>query len=322
MKKIIATVLAMVMALALCTTAFAASATFGSVESKSVDLTGAKFYKLGDASTGNMTAVTDEVTAVLKTTHGKDVSAKGVSTYYADKYTLTVTADSANGAVHMVAGDYYAVAKDYADFMMVLGGTKVYVKSNISNALSTSLFITKTIDKAATPTCGDCVVNNAADPLVGAKVWVSDEDDAYLAADDTTSVWAIFNGEFIMVGAAVAATNVVAHNFKAANVTYKGTDAAGHAIPVSIKCPTCNKTFNVVKDKDNEWKNGDYVVGTATDVGTNYYIVLTNGSTTPSTGTTTTTSPKTFDAGIAMYVGMALTSVAGSAVVIGKKKEF
>ena len=44
-------------------------------------------------------------------------------------------------------------------------------------------------------------------------------------------------------------------------------------------------------------------------------------------GTTTkpadgTSSPKTFDAGIAMYVGMALTSVAGSAVVIGKKKEF
>lgn len=34
------------------------------------------------------------------------------------------------------------------------------------------------------------------------------------------------------------------------------------------------------------------------------------------------TSPKTFDAGVALYVGMALTSVAGSAVVIGKKKEF
>ena len=40
-----------------------------------------------------------------------------------------------------------------------------------------------------------------------------------------------------------------------------------------------------------------------------------------STGTTNK-SPKTFDAGIAMYVGMALTSVAGSAVVIGTKKEF
>ena len=319
MKKIIATVLAMVMALALCTTAFAASATFGSVESKSVDLTGAKFYKLGATSSTDMTAVTDDVTAVLKTTHGKDVSAKGVSTYYADKYTLTVTADAASSAVHMVAGDYYAVAKDYAEYMMVLGGTKIYVKSG-TEALKTNLFITKTIDKAATPTCGDCVLNNTADPLVGAKVWVSDEDDAYLAGETTD---AIFNGEFIKVGPAVAAANVVAHNFKAANVTYKGTDAAGHAIPVSIKCPTCNKTFNVVKDKDNEWKTGDYVVGTATDVGTDYYIVLTNGSTTPTTPSTDkNTSPKTFDAGIAMYVGMALTSVAGSAVVIGKKKEF
>ncbi|MBP3632677.1 MAG: hypothetical protein J6I99_06680 [Oscillospiraceae bacterium] len=46
-----------------------------------------------------------------------------------------------------------------------------------------------------------------------------------------------------------------------------------------------------------------------------YYV--TNG-----TATENKPSPKTFDAGIAMYVGMALTSVAGSAVVIGKKKEF
>ena len=43
---------------------------------------------------------------------------------------------------------------------------------------------------------------------------------------------------------------------------------------------------------------------------------------TSGTATENTPSPKTFDAGIAMYVGMALTSVAGSAVVIGKKKEF
>ena len=33
-------------------------------------------------------------------------------------------------------------------------------------------------------------------------------------------------------------------------------------------------------------------------------------------------APETFDAGIALYAGMALMSVAGSAVVIGKKKEF
>ncbi|MBQ7465659.1 MAG: hypothetical protein IJS55_03970 [Oscillospiraceae bacterium] len=38
--------------------------------------------------------------------------------------------------------------------------------------------------------------------------------------------------------------------------------------------------------------------------------------------TTGVTSAKTFDAGVAMYAGLALMSVAGSAVVIGKKKEF
>ena len=38
--------------------------------------------------------------------------------------------------------------------------------------------------------------------------------------------------------------------------------------------------------------------------------------------TTGVASAKTFDAGVALYAGMALMSVAGSAVVIGKKKEF
>ncbi len=42
----------------------------------------------------------------------------------------------------------------------------------------------------------------------------------------------------------------------------------------------------------------------------------------PAASGTTIESAKTFDAGIALYAGMALASVAGSAVVIGKKKEF
>ena len=46
------------------------------------------------------------------------------------------------------------------------------------------------------------------------------------------------------------------------------------------------------------------------------------GKTTTDTTKDGVNSAKTFDAGIAMYVGMSLLSVAGSAVVIGKKKEF
>ena len=50
----------------------------------------------------------------------------------------------------------------------------------------------------------------------------------------------------------------------------------------------------------------------------NWYVIGT-ADTKPAEGVT---SAKTFDAGIAMYVGMSLLSVAGGAVVIGKKKEF
>ena len=49
------------------------------------------------------------------------------------------------------------------------------------------------------------------------------------------------------------------------------------------------------------------------------YIWRADGKTETTEGVT---SAKTFDAGIAMYVGMSLLSVAGGAVVIGKKKEF
>ena len=54
------------------------------------------------------------------------------------------------------------------------------------------------------------------------------------------------------------------------------------------------------------------------DLGTLYLI----GEAKPDTTKDGIASPKTFDAGIAMYVGMSLLSVAGGAVVIGKKKEF
>ena len=50
-----------------------------------------------------------------------------------------------------------------------------------------------------------------------------------------------------------------------------------------------------------------------------WYVVGDNTKTPDKTGVD---SAKTFDAGVAMYVGMSLLSVAGGAVVIGKKKEF
>ena len=82
--------------------------------------------------------------------------------------------------------------------------------------------------------------------------------------------------------------------------------------------PSSGTSFEVVKKVASTY-TGD--VQKIVDKGVTYYVLL--GNKTTAAGTTTTNgSPKTFDAGIAMYAGMALMSVAGSAVVIGKKKEF
>ncbi len=86
---------------------------------------------------------------------------------------------------------------------------------------------------------------------------------------------------------------------------------------VSVKC-ACGTSFDVVKKVASTY-TGD--VQKIVDKGVTYYVLLGN-KTTGTTNGTTTGSPKTFDAGVAMYAGMALMSVAGSAVVIGKKKEF
>ncbi len=78
----------------------------------------------------------------------------------------------------------------------------------------------------------------------------------------------------------------------------------------------------------NKYENGyDFAWGQAYASDYAFCWALKAGTTQEAGKTTDTTkdgvnSAKTFDAGIAMYVGMSLLSVAGSAVVIGKKKEF
>ena len=129
--------------------------------------------------------------------------------------------------------------------------------------------------------------------------------------------FAVLNGKFVTYG---AESTTVDHKFTKAEAKTSGyftTDTKG--VVNTVKCETCEKSFNVV-DKVDKTYTGSVVTTTA--FGGTQYILTGTATATPAGSTGTTTSPKTFDAGIAMYVGMALTSVAGSAVVIGKKKEF
>ena len=155
-------------------------------------------------------------------------------------------------------------------------------------------------------------------------------------------------------GKIVKATDVTTDSTKvvwASHVLLKGTKNATTGW-YECKCAICGGTFactndmgvlkaNAIKEGDTfaystsaaslvitEQKNaGKYSLPVGTDLAGNYTWVwtLTAGSTDNKKDDTKkpgVDSAKTFDAGIAMYVGMSLLSVAGSAVVIGKKKEF
>ena len=284
MKKIIATVLAMVMALALCVTAFAATT------ENVVDFKG---YALKDMNNNPYTINKDsKITIVKKDAEKVTVGNETTTTYFADKYVI-------DGV------DYYACDPSIAEYKLIKDGKVVTLSTKAILANGIKDVVSKTIEAKAAKnqTCGDYKVD----------VYVIG-DKAY-AVDAKGSNVAMLNGLAVIYGAEqTAIPHDVDWTKKDATAT-PSYNAKGEV--VSVKC-ACGTSFEVVKKVASTY-TGD--VKTIVDKGVTYYVLL--GNKTTAAGTTTTNgSPKTFDAGIAMYAGMALMSVAGSAVVIGKKKEF
>lgn len=281
MKKIVAVVLAMVMALALCTTAFAATKT------DEIEKTG---YTLMDMSNSNLTMTADKFTKTVTDAQVVTSGSKTTTTYYADEYVIDKT-------------PYWACDAAIATHKLVKGSTVVFL-TTVDLSKGTDKVATAFVEakKAADQKCGD----------VTADAYTI-EGKNYVAGGAN---FAVLNGKFVTYG---AESTTVDHKFTKAEAKTSGyftTDTKG--VVNTVKCEICEKSFNVV-DKVDKTYTGSVVTTTAFG-GTQY--ILTGTATATPAGSTTTTSPKTFDAGIAMYVGMALTSVAGSAVVIGKKKEF
>ena len=284
MKKIIATVLAMVMALALCTTAFAAT-----TENK-IDKTG---YSLLDAKDNSTVTITgDEFTKTVTDAKVVTSGSKTTTTYYADKYEIG-------------SGTYYACDAAIATHKLVKGSTVVFlIDANTTTAKfadGTTKVATAFVEAKDEPSCGDIKEDSYT---IEGKNYPAKGTDL-----------AVLNGKFVTYDAA-GETETVPHKFDKAlgkEAGYFTTDTKG--VVNSAKCETCNKFFTVVNKVDKTY------TGSVVPFGSQFVLTGTSVAK-PDDGKNTTTSPKTFDAGIAMYVGMALTSVAGSAVVIGKKKEF
>ena len=290
MKKIVATVLAMVMALALCTTAFAATAAGKDVE-HAVATEGTEY-------------------ALVKVLNAHDK--------VLDAYQIQTTVTASNGAktVTLSAEIYSIATEDAYDYVIINGKEPTYLQS-VPNTTTDTKVATKvaTVKTAATDKKhGDIYTANDV-------ALFTDADGVYYVPASAGTVYLNVGGK--MVKAAVAATGDVTkvpHAFTA-DVTVKN----GETTYSNIKC-SCGASYNAyattVAKAMTTFGVGGYeeITVSANGQAVTLYVAKTA---TPANGTTgTTTSPKTFDAGIAMYVGMALTSVAGSAVVIGKKKEF
>ena len=295
MKKIIATVLAMVMALALCTTAFAAPTAL---------TTKAKAFRDTSAQDAVKNLTTEQEITVTYTPATTPTLVDGKQTTICNVAYYTV-ASTYTGFETYAVNKYVAVGSlAEADLVLYADadakGVMLYLAKNPAEYAATGTKYTNFGDKCGqyniTPVAGETyyTTNNSALP----GLFITDDEGT---------------GSLMVDGKVIKVTQVVANlnDARVKHIAIPTTDTNGKV--TGYTCSKCGvkavKAANVASIPDDVF----VIEG-------NWYFPSTTAST--DTKTDGTTSPKTFDAGIAMYVGMALTSVAGSAVVIGKKKEF
>ena len=316
MKKIVALVLSLVMALSLCTVAFADG------------------YDIEVTKKGEHTKY-DELKSVAQT--------DTVLPHYEGKANGEWFVETADPDVYDSASNFIVTYQRDGKIVYLLRVEKDDLKVNAlkANAVAEHKYVG----------CGD---NNAKAPkdcykdVKNSNYWIkSDADDAvaYVTVDgnydNVVAVRAatVFgkDGNWDRNSEVVPSGHLMVLVKK--NVEYKNSADGKIVKDVNeYKCYFCNRTFygsdfpystpetadtysstfanELVKAKFVNVEDG-VILG---DVA--YYWTTDKDNDTKTDDTNKVPSAKTFDAGVAMYVGMSLLSVAGGAVVIGKKKEF
>ena len=316
MKKIVALVLSLVMALSLCTVAFADG------------------YDIEVTKKGEHTKY-DELKSVAQT--------DTVLPHYEGKANGEWFVETADPDVYDSASNFIVTYQRDGKIVYLLRVEKDDLKVNALKA-----------DAVAEHKYVGCGDNNAKAPkdcykdVKNSNYWIkSDADDAvaYVTVDgDYDNVVAVRaatvfgkDGNWDRNSEVVPSGHLMVLVKK--NVEYKNSADGKIVKDVNeYKCYFCNRTFygsdfpystpetadtysstfanELVKAKFMNVEDG-VILG---DVA--YYWTTDKDNDTKTDDTNKVPSAKTFDAGVAMYVGMSLLSVAGGAVVIGKKKEF
>ena len=345
MKKIVALVLTLVLALSLATVAFAGTTTYLAKEV---------------LSTKHYADTTDYWTLTLEKVKAADAAKKTVDVYQVF-YNF-----SADKKVPFPAAYVLASEDDY-DVVFVNGKEITY----LSNALLANYTGEATaikavaLDDADEAVCGDYVAGQDAEGndyslyLYNGKVMYANNNiqwdnglrlDKWMEDIMSCQAIALVDGKLVTLTAATKGDLTVNYNpntGKFVNATMTGgqyaivdhtyvakyTNTAGTVNVESVYCKTCEAKFDFIvgseKDAIKAFGADNYEKITGTN-GLTYDVLDKNDlfiKTAELDGASTDTnkgvdSAKTFDAGVVLYAGMALMSVAGSAVVIGKKKEF
>ena len=316
MKKIVALVLSLVMALSLCTVAFADG------------------YDIEVTKKGEHTKY-DELKSVAQT--------DTVLPHYEGKANGEWFVETADPDVYDSASNFIVTYQRDGKIVYLLRVEKDDMKVNALKA-----------DAVAEHKYVGCGDNNAKAPkdcykdVKNSNYWIkSDADDAvaYVTVDgDYDNVVAVRaatvfgkDGNWDRNSEVVPSGHLMVLVKK--NVEYKNSADGKIVKDVNeYKCYFCNRTFygsdfpystpetadtysstfanELVKAKFVNVEDG-VILG---DVA--YYWTTDKDNDNKTDDTNKVPSAKTFDAGVAMYVGMSLLSVAGGAAVIGKKKEF
>jgi len=245
-----------------------------------------------------------------------DNSTAGWATYYiatgADLDDLKQGADENCLPCYLIDGDYYTeVSPAIAAYKLVYGAKTVYLNpvdsTDVCYDAEASLFtnVTKKTDQ-----CGKLVVTDTTKTYYVFYDELDDDEDYYFVATKNGSIQ-------LLVGAKIV--DVELHTVQALTAhKWIGYDVANNAY-TSIKCENCEKVAKLYANKTAAGKDAVYVDDYGWITATSAALPGTVVPSTPSTDKVE--SAETFDAGIAMYVGMSVMAAAGSAVVLKKRED-
>ena len=220
---------------------------------------------------------------------------------------------------YKINGEYFVEVKEaVATFKLVYGAKTVFLTPVAAEDVcySAKASVLKVVDDEDA-TCGDWYVADL------------DEDDVYYISYDKKGVVvegvyvAAKNGpvQILVKGKIVNVKSLTQADIKQLPHDWKGYDVVNHEY-TTVKCANCGKVATLYANGTAAGKNAVKVSDNGTVLG--YITAAADSFGAASAGTSTDktiTSAETFDAGIAMYVGMSVMAAAGSVVVLKKRED-